>query len=454
MPALLISIGRSYRDGWQFMSRSRLGWQIRLLLWIEGWSLPFWHWVTRRRLASGKETVQSVAEKLMTGVGESHRSVSSDRPVIWGHAVGVGELLALFGLFKKLSQLMPNHHFLLTSHSRTSGEAVRKQGLPDRFHHQFAPIDHPQVMQRFLDLWRPTVACWSETDLWPGMVTWTAQRNIPMLMFNLRVDAQKEDRLKRLKWFYQPLLSCFTRLYPQNASSAFAMRSLGYGEQLASVCGNIKALAPALTCEPAERRLWQSLLADRPVWLLASSHAGEESIALQAHQALLAQHPNALLLIVPRDAFRGAEIAALAAAQGYEAARRSMNEALQPAHSVYVADTMGELGLWYALCPVALVGGSLVPIGGHNPYEALAASCAVLSGPQVHNFSESYEELVASAQARVVHNADELARAVADAWARGPADVSSGASELPDSAHELSALLQDIVQTLQTPLNA
>lgn len=436
------------------MNKSRLTWQIRLLLWVERLSLPFWHWAMRRRLASGKETIQSVAEKLMTGVGESHRSVSSDRSVIWGHAVGVGELLALFGLFKKLSQLMPNHHFLLTSHSRTSGEAVRKQGLPDRFHHQFAPIDHPQVMQRFLDLWRPTVACWSETDLWPGMVAWTAQRNIPMLMFNLRVDAQKEDRLKRLKWFYQPLLSCFTRLYPQNASSAFAMRSLGYGAQLASVCGNIKALAPALTCEPAEHRLWQSLLAHRPVWLLASSHAGEESIALQAHQALLAQHPNALLLIVPRDAFRGAEIAALAAAQGFEAARRSMNEALQPAHGVYVADTMGELGLWYALCPVALVGGSLVPIGGHNPYEALAASCAVLSGPQVHNFSESYEELVASAQARVVHNADELASAVADNWARGPAVLSTSASELPASPEEPPALLQDILQALQAPLKA
>jgi 3-deoxy-D-manno-octulosonic-acid transferase len=433
------------------MSRSRLAWQIRLLLWIEGRSLPFWHWVTRRRLASGKETVQSVSEKLMTRVDESHLHVPGC-PVIWGHAVGVGELLALFGLFKRLSQQLPNHHFLLTSHSRTSGEALRKQVLPDRFHHQFAPIDHPQVMQRFLDLWKPTAACWSEMDLWPGMVIWTAERHIPMLMFNLRVDARKANRLKQWNWFYRPILSHFTRLYPQNESSAGAMRSLGYAEQLASVGGNIKALAPALGCEPTEPQHWRSVLADRPVWLLASSHLGEEAIALQAHQALLAQHPQALLLIVPRDAFRGAEIAALVDAQGIQGARRSIHEALQPSHSVYVADTMGELGLWYALSPVALVGGSLVPIGGHNPYEPLAAGCAVLSGPQVHNFSESYDELFASSQARMVRNANELAAAVADTWAQRPAEVSCAGLASPKSVQEPSALLLDILQTLQTPL--
>jgi 3-deoxy-D-manno-octulosonic-acid transferase len=307
-------------------------------------------------------------------------------------------------------------------------------------------------MQRFLDLWKPAAACWSEMDLWPGMVIWTSERHIPMLMFNLRVDAKKANRLKQWNWFYRPILSRFTRLYPQNESSAGAMRSLDYGEQLASVGGNIKALAPALACEPAEHQLWQSLLADRPVWLLASSHLGEEAIALQAHQALLAQHPQALLVIVPRDAFRGAEIAALVDARGMQAARRSIHEALQLSHSVYVADTMGELGLWYALSPVALVGGSLVPVGGHNPYEPLAAGCAVLSGPQVHNFSESYEELFASGQARMVRNANDLAAAVAGTWAQRPAEVSGAALASPKSVQEPSALLLDILQTLQTPL--
>ncbi len=419
--------------------------RLRFLLSLEKWSLPLWRWALTRRLAQGKETLHSVAQKLMH-LPTSERAVPKDTPVVWGHAVGVGEVLALLGLFRKLSKHLPNYHFLLTSSSRTSGDAIAKQNMPLHFHHQFAPIDHPQVMARFLDAWQPDVACWSETDLWPGMVTATRQRGIPMLMFNARLDDAKAVRLKRMAWFYAPLLRCFTRLYAQNASSADHLKALGLADKLASVAGNIKALAPALRVDVDQLKQYQTAWKNRPIWLLASSHFGEEKIALEAHHVLLQTQPNALLIIVPRDAFRGVDIAALARAQGLRTGLRtglsSVEKEQQEQYQVYVADTMGELGLWYALSPVALVAGSLVPVGGHNPYEAIAAGCRVLNGPQIHNFSESYNDLQCNGLAQTVHDADEIARNVTEHWTL-PRLAQSSYSV----AHEL---LNDILAQMNT----
>jgi 3-deoxy-D-manno-octulosonic-acid transferase len=398
------------------MPDSKLSLRLRILLWLEQWSLPFWCWALKRRVARGKETRQSVTQKLMQHLPSHQQALPQGTPVIWGHAVGVGEVLALLGLFRKLSERLPSHHFLLTSSSRTSGEALVKQKLPTHFHHQFAPIDHPQVMARFLDAWQPQVACWSETDLWPGMVLATAQRGIPMLMFNARLDDTKATRLKRMAWFYSPLLHCFTCLYAQNTASAEHLKSLGLSAKCAAVSGNIKALAPALRLDADQLDQCQAAWKNRLIWLLASSHLGEEEMALKAHHLLLHTQPDALLIIVPRDAFRGSEIAALAQEQGLRTSLRSHEKGQQEQCQVYVADTMGELGLWYALSPVALVAGSLIPIGGHNPYEAIAAGCRVLNGPQIHNFSESYADLQSKGWAQTVRDSDEIARSVIALW--------------------------------------
>jgi 3-deoxy-D-manno-octulosonic-acid transferase len=419
------------------MTSPALSLRLRILLSLEAWSLPLWRWALNRRVARGKETPQSVAQKLMQHLPAEERALPQGTPVMWGHAVGVGEVLALLGLFRKLSEHLPDHHFLLTSSSRTSGEALVKQHLPAHFHHQFAPIDHPQVMARFLDAWQPRVACWSETDLWPGMVTATSQRGIPMLMFNARLDDTKATRLKRLAWFYSPLLHGFTRLYAQNAMSAEHLQSLSLSAKCAALAGNIKALAPALRVDAEQLAQYQASSRNRPIWLLASSHLGEEEMALKAHHLLLPTKPEALLIIVPRDAFRGSEIAAFALAQGLRASLRSQEAGLQEQCQVYVADTMGELGLWYALSPVALVAGSLVSIGGHNPYEAIAAGCRVLNGPQIHNFSESYADLQSQGLAQTVRDADEIAQSVKTVWAM---------PRLAKSSHPVAQdLLEDIL---------
>jgi 3-deoxy-D-manno-octulosonic-acid transferase len=423
------------------MSSPSLSRRLRILLWLEIWSLPLWRWALGRRVARGKETAQSVSQKLMQHLPGDERALPSGTSLIWGHAVGVGEVLALLGLFRKLSEHLPNHHFLLTSSSRTSGQALAKQNLPKHFHHQFAPIDHPEVLSRFLDIWLPSVACWSETDLWPGMVTATHQRGIPMLMFNARLNADKAVRLKRMAWFYSPLLHRFSRVYPQNAVSAEYLTALGLADSCACAVGNIKALAPALRVDADALSQCQDAWKNRPIWLLASSHRGEEDIALKAHQCLLQAQANALLIIVPRDATRGQEIAALAQAQGLCTDLRSAKTNLPTNCDVYVADTMGELGLWYAISPVALVAGSLVPVGGHNPYEAISAGCRVLCGSQIHNFSESYADLQSKGLTQTVHDADDIGRSVMAIWKM---------PRLEQSIHPASqALLEDILAQMK-----
>ena len=218
------------------------------------------------------------------------------------------------------------------------------------------------------------------------------------------------------------------------------------GALLAQVKGNIKALAPALRYEPQSLQACQLMWKQRPIWLLASSHAGEEELALQAHLLLRLTHSDALLIIVPRDAFRGEAMGVLAREKGLSTCLRSRSDGNEAACDVYIADTMGELGLWYALSPVALIGGSLVPIGGHNPYEAIAAQCRVLCGSMIHNFSESYEELLASGLAQTVSDPPSICQSVQALWQM---------QRLPPQAHSAAAqLLDDILQAMSCRLNA
>jgi 3-deoxy-D-manno-octulosonic-acid transferase len=427
------------------MSKADLPWQLNLILRLESVALPVWRWALKRRLKRGKETQASFDQKLMLHLPPIQRSLLQGSPLIWGHAVGVGEVLGLLGLFRRLGEYLPEHHFLLTSTSRTSGEALERQKLPEYFHHQFAPIDHPDVMKRFLDVWQPQLACWSETDLWPGMVFATRERNIPMLMFNARMNAEKARRMRRLDWFYLPLMHCFKRIYAQNLESKKHLSDLALTASLAQLAGNIKALAPALHYEVQALENYQAKWKQRPIWLLASSHLGEEEIALQAHLLLMQTHPDAVLIIVPRDAFRGADIEALANARGLRVCARSKSMDNESSCDVYIADTMGELGLWYALSPVALIGGSLVAIGGHNPYEAIAAQCRVLSGPKTENFSESYDDLLAAGLAQTVTDAKATSQAVASSWqqerSQQNADVAGN--------HLLQAILSEIHQHIE-----
>jgi len=379
---------------------------------------PVWRMGLRRRLARGKETPASVQQKL--GLAYDDRPAG---PLVWGHAVGVGESLALAGLFARLGEQRPDLHFLITTTARTSGDALRgRHGqsiLPPRCQHQFAPVDTPDAVARFLDHWRPALAVWCEMDLWPALMDATDARGIPRVLVNARLSAASLARRRWGRWIYAALLPGFRALFAQNPASADALVALGAPRERIAVTGTIKTLSPPLPCDPAALGHWQAALAGRPVWLAASTHPGEERLALQAHDQLRQQHPAALLLIAPRMPARGAEVRALCPP---ETLQRSADPVTLPAASasVYLADTIGELGLWYRLAPVALVGGSIAEVGGHNPHEPLALGCAVLHGPQVWNFSESYAELDAQGLSQPIASAGELAAAVQAIWQDAP----------------------------------
>lgn len=389
------------------MSATRQPWALKAYLGLAAVLAPVWRSGLERRLKRGKETPRSVRQKL--------GSEYADRPegtVVWGHAVGVGEAMALAGLFARLAPLRPGCSFLITTTARTSGDALKRTGLPARCQHQFAPVDTPEAVARFLDHWRPSLAVWCEMDLWPALIAGTDVRGIPRVLVNARLSPESLARRRWGRWLYQALLPGFRDLFAQNDATVQALVSLGAPRERITVSGTIKSLVPALGCDLDELAAWREALGARRVWLVASSHPGEEALALQAHETLRHRQPGALLLIAPRAPARGAEVATLAG----DAPLRSAGAQLPGDASVYVADSIGEMGLWYRLAPIALMGGSFAPVGGHNPHEPLALGCAVLHGPNVWNFSESYERLDALGQSSLVHSADDLVRSVESAW--------------------------------------
>ena len=370
---------------------------------------PVWHLGLKHRLRRGKETPRSVHQKL----GHEY----ADRPggpLVWGHAVGVGEAMALAGLFARLAQSRPDVRFLITTTARTSGDALRRTGLPPAVQHQFAPADTPGAVRRFLDHWRPDLAVWCEMDLWPTLIDATAARGIPRVLVNARLSDASMARRRRGRWIYRALLPGFDRLFAQNETSAAHLVALGADPSQVTVSGTIKSLTPPLACDADDLAAWLAALRTRPVWLLASSHPGEEALALQAHQRLRERHPDALLIIAPRAPARGGEVAGLCQPP---APLRSGGSHLPDDTAVYVADTIGEMGLWYRLAPVALVGGSFASVGGHNPHEPLALGCRVLHGPHVWNFAESYQQLDAAGLSLPVADDAGVERAVEAAWA-------------------------------------
>ncbi|WP_300662060.1 glycosyltransferase N-terminal domain-containing protein [Hydrogenophaga sp.] len=394
------------------MTRIRQPWALRAYLVVARWLAPVWRKGLQRRLLRGKETPRSVRQKL--------GSEYADRPagtLVWGHAVGVGESMALAGLFARLAERRPDCSFLITTTARTSGDALRRTGLPPRCQHQFAPVDTPDAVSRFLDHWRPSLALWCEMDLWPALIAETDARSIPRVLVNARLSPESLAKRRWGRWIYQALLPGFRDLFAQNQASVDALVELGAPRERITISGTIKALVPPLGCDADDLDTWQAALADRPVWLLASSHPGEEALALAAHAQLREKRPDALLVIAPRAPARGIEVAAIASAAGLQdVPLRSTGAHTATEAPVYIADTIGEMGLWYRLAPVALVGGSFASVGGHNPHEPLALGCAVLHGPNVWNFAESYERLDSLRHARLVNSEADVALAVAAVW--------------------------------------
>jgi 3-deoxy-D-manno-octulosonic-acid transferase len=354
----------------------------------------------RHRLKKGKELPDRWQEKL--GKATVQRP---DGPLIWMHAVGLGEALALRALIVALKSARPDLNILVTSGTRSSAEALSANGLSGALH-QFLPLDCPRARRRFLNHWRPDLVVWSEQDIWPGLVHSTAKRGIPQIWINARMNADAHARRRKMPRLYHATYSCFARISAQDAQTAAFIADFG---AFAGIGGSLKPAAAPLADHESERDALRSAVAGRRVWLAASSHSQDEQIALDAYRN--ADNPG-LLIIAPRYAHRGAEIETTVAAMGLRVLRKSAGHQPDASTEVYVADTTGEMGLWYRLAETALIGGTFSDIQGHNPWEAAALGCAVMHGPQTANFRADYERLDGAGAAKAVQTAQEIVQAL------------------------------------------
>lgn len=387
--------------------------------------------ILRRRLARGKELPDRWREKL----GEP----SLPRPegaLVWLHAVGLGEVMALRGLIAAMAELAPAISFLVTSTTRASSE-VLAANLPPRTCHQFLPLDAPRYLSRFLDHWRPDLSIWAEQDLWPGALVATAARGVPLALVNARMNADAFARRRRFRGLYADLLARFALIGAQDDGTAAHLRALGAGR--VRVTGSLKAAAPPLSADAQTLATLDLALQSRKVWIVASSHPEDETVALAAQSRLWQEDPRWFLVIVPRRPSRTAGIVA-SVPPGLPLTVASQSQT--PSGAVHLADGFGQLGLWYRLAPVALIGGTFGPVEGHNPWEAAALGAAVLHGPRVANFAQDFEVLDGAGAALSV-TAGTLAEVLATA---DPAAMGLRGRQLSDTARgSLSPLASDLL---------
>ncbi|MFP4538103.1 MAG: glycosyltransferase N-terminal domain-containing protein [Dichotomicrobium sp.] len=360
----------------------------------------------RRRVAKGKE----IGERLGERFGRPGRTRPPGR-LWWFHAASVGETNAILPLLHALRERYPDIRFLLTTFTVTSAR-IASSRLPEGAVHQFAPLDSPPFVRRFLDYWRPELAAFTESEIWPNLILDTHARGVPMVLVNARMSPRSFKRWRKQPGMSRPLFSRFDMVLAQD--STLARRFERSGAHTVHTFGNLKADAPAPPVDETLRGELEAALSDRPILLAASTHPGEDEIVAEADERLRGRIPGLLTVIVPRHPERGAAIMEMARARGIETARRSRKAMPGTDTELFIADTLGELGTWYALSPLALIGGSLVPHGGQNPIEAVKLDTGVLTGPHHENFAQSFEALVKAGGCREVGDARELADAAAD----------------------------------------
>ncbi|KXJ47124.1 MAG: 3-deoxy-D-manno-octulosonic acid transferase [Cycloclasticus sp. Phe_18] len=329
--------------------------------------------------------------------------------VIWFHTVSVGEAEAAFPLIDMIVSRFPETPVLVTTTTPT-GSARVKAFLGHRVHHVYLPYDMPGAMRRFYRCFKPAIAIILETEIWPNMLYQAKLRHVPSIIVNARLSEKSAKGYAYLGRFMRQTLANITHVCAQTDESMKRFVHLGLDKDKISVPGNIKfdIDMPAHLLEQADviRRDW---FQQRPSWIAASTHEGEDEKVLDAFSTIKKQHADTLLVLVPRHPERFNAVAKLCEKKGYTVTRRSEQKSSRVTTDVFLLDTLGELKLYYATVDIAFIGGSLVPTGGHNMLEAAAQSVPVLFGPFVHNFTEISNRLLVKQAARQVADADELA---------------------------------------------
>jgi 3-deoxy-D-manno-octulosonic-acid transferase len=376
---------------------------------ISGTAGPVFNALLAARARKGMELPARISER--RGVAVLPRPSS---PLVWIHAASLGEAQSALILVTRLLEKDPDIHILMTTGTVSSANMMQKN-LPPGVIHQFYPLDHPDWTRSFLDHWQPDLVLWMESELWPNMLSEMKSRKIPAILVNARLSDRSFKRWSWIRHFAGEILSAFNLIIAQTSEDAARFKALGGLSVTAS--GNLKYSAKPLPFDESELQKLDAAIAGRPLWVYASCHKGEEALACRVHTILKNIFPDLLTILVPRHPDRRNEIAEICKNHGLSFALRGTDKTPPPHDTdIYIADTFGELGLFYRLAPLAVIGRSFSDDGGggHNPIEAAQLNCAVLYGPHVQYQKELYAGMSGAGAALPVRNEQELTAAVRD----------------------------------------
>ena len=405
---------------------------------------PFLYLFLRWRGMRDPRWVQQTGERFGR-YGDRSRQTAA----VWVHAASVGEIQAAAPLINALLEVQPAVDILVTNFTPTGQQRARDL-FGERVQYRLAPWDINFAVNGFLSHHRPRMAVFMETELWPNTFLSCARRDVPLVLASARVSARSARRYRRLGGLIRDTLSVPAIMAVQSQADADRFIGLGAPAQRVKVNGNIKfdfTLPPGIS-EKGEALRREHLAESRPVWVAASTHDGEDHPVLDAHRQVLESQPDALLILVPRHPERFDAVAATIRASGFRFVTRSSGEACQPGTQVLLGDTMGELLLFYAAADLAFVGGSLVPVGGHNLLEPAALALPSITGPYNYNSPGIAEILVAAGATREVADGRDLAAAVRG-WLAAPQDRERAGSRGLWVLQDNRGAVERLVQMLQ-----
>jgi len=355
------------------------------------------------RRKKGKEDAKRFPERL--GKPSLPRPT---KPVIWVHCASVGEVFSVIPLVKKIKDNYENIAVLITTGTVSSANLLKNK-LPAGCFHQYAPIDKLIAVQRFLAYWKPSLALWVESEIWPNMLAETKKTGCKIIQVNARISENSYKKWLSLKKVINKLLANFSLSLVQSATDE--KRFIALGAENVKMLGNLKFDSPLLPASPKKTGELVQVIKDRPVFLCASTHRGEEEFIVETHRILKQSFPNLLTIIAPRHPDRAGEIIEEFSSK-LNFARRSLQENIEDKTDIYLADTMGELGIFYRIASIVFMGGSLIPHGGQNPIEPARLECVVIVGKHTHNFKQIYGEMEEGGLLNRINDAEELAEQV------------------------------------------
>ncbi len=370
-------------------------------------ALPLW---LKRRVRKGKEDPARLGERYGIA-GLPRPDLQLGGKLVWLHAASVGESQMLMPVILRILSHLPESNIVITTGTVTSADLLA-QILPKRAVHQYAPADHPKAVANFLAHWRPDMAIFAESELWPNMIMQTKALNIPLALINARMSAASIERWdKRGKKSGQALLGAFDLILAADTTTADGLTWL-LGREV-EAAGNLKDAAPALGVDKTALKKLKTAIGRRPVWCAASTHVGEENLIAIAALAIKAKKPKALLILAPRHPERAKQVKNLLTKAGLSVLRRSSNRMPTDKTDVYLVDQIGKMGLVYRLSKTAFIGGSLLDnLSGHNPLEPARLDCAIITGPHIASFADTYMAMMAFDGVKRILSPDELAPAV------------------------------------------